>query len=60
MSNYKWRFVFPGDPDVISKVQLSWLVVKAAPGGNGGGRARLHALGQSVEITLLWLRLHII
>ena len=60
MSNYKWRFALSGDFEVISKVQLSWLVLEETPGRIWRGHPGLHALGRSVEITLPWLPMCII
>lgn len=58
MSYYKWRFSFSRYFETISKIQLSWLVLKGTPGEIWRGRPGLHALGQSVEITLPWFHLY--
>lgn len=60
MSNHKWRFALSRDFEIISKVQLSWLILAETPGGIRRGRPGLHASRRSVEIALLCLHLYII
>lgn len=60
MSNYKWRFAFSRDSEIISKVQLSWLVLEETFGRIWRGLPELYTLGQSVEINFSWLHVCII
>lgn len=53
MSNNKWRLASSRDFEIISKVQLNWLVLEEMPGRIWRGRLGLHAFGQSVEVILL-------
>lgn len=59
MSNYKWRFAFSRDSEIISKVQLSCLVLEETSGTIWRGLPELYALGQSVEINFSSLHMFI-